>query len=127
VVIIPGVEDTRLFDQNWSVFTSGTYSLATAEKEEIDIIRQRYDKVFCRRCDDCQPCSEEIPISVLLHVRSVIKRMGKDAIHGAFLSPALEAARKCTQCRECLDRCPYELPIADLFRENLKWVDQGME
>ena len=33
--------------------------LTTAEKEEIDIIRRRYDKV--RRCDYCQPCSEEIP------------------------------------------------------------------
>lgn len=127
VVIIPGVEDTTLFDQNWSVFASGNYALTSAEKEEIDIIRRQYDKVFCRRCDYCQPCSEEIPISVMLHVQSVIKRMGKDAIHGAFLSPVLVAARKCTECGECLDRCPYGLPIPDLIRENLKWVDQGME
>jgi predicted aldo/keto reductase-like oxidoreductase len=126
VAIIPGVEDTTLFDQNWSVFTSGDFKLTTEENDEIESIRRQYDKVFCRRCDYCQPCSEEIPISVILHVRSVIKRMGKEAINGAFLSPVLTAARKCTECGECLERCPYELPIPELIRENLDWVDNGM-
>jgi len=126
VAIIPGVEDTALFDQNWVVYTSGDFVLTAAEQNEIDSIRKRYDKVFCRRCDYCQPCSEEIPISVVLHVRSIIKRMGKEAVNGAFLSPALAAARKCSECGDCLGRCPYELPIPDLIRENLNWVDRGM-
>jgi uncharacterized protein len=126
VAIIPGIEDTALFDQNWVVYTSGDFVLTAAEQNEIDSIRKRYDKVFCRRCDYCQPCSEEIPISVVLHVRSIIKRMGKEAVKGAFLSPALAAARKCSECGDCLGRCPYELPIPDLIRENLNWVDRGM-
>jgi uncharacterized protein len=126
VAIIPGVDDTALFDQNWAVYTSGDYVLTAAEQNEIESIRKRYDKVFCRRCDYCQPCSEEIPISVVLHVRSIIKRMGKEAVNGAFLSPALAAARKCSECGDCLGRCSYELPIPDLIRENLDWVDRGM-
>jgi predicted aldo/keto reductase-like oxidoreductase len=126
VAIIPGIEDTALFDQNWVVYTSGDFVLTAAEQNEIESIRKRYDKVFCRRCDYCQPCSEEIPISVVLHVRSIIKRMGKEAVKGAFLSPALAAARKCSECGDCLGRCPYELPIPDLIRENLNWVDRGM-
>ena len=126
VAIIPGVEDIALFDQNWSVFTFGDFGLTAAEHNEIESIRKRYDKVFCRRCDYCQPCSEEIPISVVLHVRSIIKRMGKEAVNGAFLSPALAAARKCSECGDCLGRCPYELPIPDLIRENLEWVDRDM-
>lgn len=127
VAIIPGVENTVLFNQNWSVFTSGNFMLTTAEEDEIESIRKRYDKVFCRRCDYCQPCSEEIPISIILNVRSVIKRMGKTAVNGAFLSPALSAARKCTECGECAERCPYELPIPDLIQDNLKWVDRVMQ
>lgn len=126
VAIIPGVEDTALFQQNWSVYTAGDYRLTPAERDEIEHIRKRYDKVFCRRCDYCQPCSEQIPISVMLHVRSVIKRMGKQAVNGAFLSPVLAAARGCSACGDCLERCPYELPIPDLIRENLEWVDRGM-
>lgn len=126
VAIIPGVEDPALFDRNWSVFAAGDYRLTAAEAAEIEAVRRRYDKIFCRRCDYCQPCSEQIPISVMLHVRSVIKRMGKAAVEGAFLSPVLAAARKCTACGECLERCPYELPIPDLISENLDWVDRGM-
>jgi len=126
VAIIPGVETPELFDRNWAVYTAGNYRLSSAEKDRIEAIRKQYDRVFCRRCDYCQPCSEEIPISVVLHVRSVIKRMGKPAVDRAFLSPALAAARKCSACGECLERCPYELPIPDLIREHLEWVDRGM-
>lgn len=126
VAIIPGVDAAELFDQNWSVFTAGDYRLTATEKDEIESIRKRYDKVFCRRCDYCQPCSEDIPISVVLHVRSIIRRMGKKSVNGAFLSPALAAARKCTECGECMERCPYELSIPDLIQENLEWVDRGM-
>jgi predicted aldo/keto reductase-like oxidoreductase len=125
VAIIPGVEDKALFDQNWAVFTSGNYTLSDAEKDQIEHIRKQYDKVFCRRCDYCQPCSEEIPISVILHMRSMIKRMGKNAVNSTFLASALSAARKCTACGECLERCPYHLPIPDLIRENLEWLDRG--
>ena len=31
--------------------------------------------------------------------------------------------RNCTECGDCMTRCPYELPIPDLIRENLRWLD----
>ncbi|MEJ2097169.1 MAG: aldo/keto reductase [Deltaproteobacteria bacterium] len=76
VAIIPGVEGTALFNQNWSVFSSGKYRLTTAEKNEIENIRKRYDKVFCRRCDYCQPCSEEIPMRLITLRTCRITEMG---------------------------------------------------
>jgi predicted aldo/keto reductase-like oxidoreductase len=126
VAIIPGVEDTALFDQNWSVFKSGNYRLSTAEKVEIENIRKRYDKVFCRRCDYCQPCSEEIPIQMILGIRSALKRFGKGYVLEGWPKQAIDKARKCSECGECLDRCPYHLPIPDLIKENLAWVDEQL-
>jgi predicted aldo/keto reductase-like oxidoreductase len=35
----------------------------------------------------------------------------------------IEKARNCSECGECLPRCPYHLPIPDLIKENLAWFD----
>jgi predicted aldo/keto reductase-like oxidoreductase len=84
---------------------------------------QTYDKVFCRRCDYCQPCTENIPIQTVLGVRSMAKRMGKELLEEGPSWPAIQRARNCTECGECVTRCPYELSIPDLIRENQRWLD----
>ena len=33
----------------------------------------------------------------------------------------------CTECGECMTRCPYNLPIPDLIKENLQWVDEQLK
>jgi len=125
VVIIPGVESKELFDQNWHVYQGGE-KLDAAEKTKIQEIRNRYDKVFCRRCDYCQPCTEEIPIQLILSVRSALKRFGKDFLQEGWPKEAIAKARNCSECGECLDRCPYGLPIPDLIKENLEWTDEQL-
>lgn len=75
VLAIPGVETKALFDLNWAVFTGG-YEMGDSEKAEIERFRSRYSKSFCRRCDYCQPCSEEIPIQTILGLRFSMKRFG---------------------------------------------------
>jgi predicted aldo/keto reductase-like oxidoreductase len=123
VVAIPGVEEKHLFDQNWSVY-QGDWELSQDEIKEIDKIRKQYDKVFCRRCDYCQPCSEDIPIQAILGMRSVIRRFGEAALQKEWIKAGLEKARRCSQCGECMERCPYELPIPDLIESNLRWLDE---
>jgi predicted aldo/keto reductase-like oxidoreductase len=126
VMIIPGVETTELFDQNWAVF-QGSYSLSDDEKLKIKAIRNQYDKSFCRRCDYCQPCSEEVPIQLILGVRSALKRFGKSFLKEGWPREAIDKAGNCSECGECLERCPYQLPIPDLIKENLAWVKEQLE
>jgi predicted aldo/keto reductase-like oxidoreductase len=123
ILPIPGVENTELFDKNWTVF-SGDLQLTRADKQAIDEMRKRYDKIFCRRCDYCQPCSEDIPIQMVLGIRYAIKRFGEQFVLSGWGKTAVEKARHCSQCGDCMERCPYELPIPDLIQENLKWVDE---
>ena len=52
--------------------------------------------------------------------------MGKDTLIKGRLREAVEKARHCSECEECIERCPYELPIPDLIKENLKWADEQL-
>jgi predicted aldo/keto reductase-like oxidoreductase len=122
IVIIPGVESPSLFDKNWRVFQEDQ-RLRDSERLKIEAIRKEYDKIFCRRCDYCQPCSEEIPIQIILGIKSFVKRSGMEILGSPRVQGAIKNARNCSECGECLERCPYDLPIPDLIKENLQWVD----
>ena len=124
VVIIPGVETGELLDLNLRVF-KGRYQLNRQETDAIEEIRRRYDKMFCRRCDYCQPCSEEIPIQSILGIRFALKRFGEAFLKTDWCREAVENARRCAECGECVDRCPYDLPIPELIKKNLEWLDRG--
>ena len=122
IVVIPGVETKDLFDENWKIFT-GNFELDDTERNEIETFRSQYDKVFCRRCDYCQPCSEEIPIQIILGIRSVLRRFGPAFFRQEGPRKGIENARNCSECGECMERCPYELPIPELIKKNLEWLD----
>ena len=123
ILILGGVEHKELIDQNWDVF-QGSYELSAEEEKEMRAIQAEYDKVFCRRCNYCQPCSEDIPIQMVLGLRSMVKRMGASALQTPFLQEAIRKAEDCIECGDCMTRCPYELPIPDLIKENLRWVKE---
>ncbi len=122
IVIIAGVEHKRLFDENWEIFQGG-YELSDEEKRAIEKIRKAYDRSFCRRCDYCQPCPEDIPIQRVMNAHLKVKRMGKQALTERRLE-VITKARNCSECGECMPRCPYELPIPELIKETLEWVDK---
>jgi predicted aldo/keto reductase-like oxidoreductase len=96
VLVIPGAEHPQLFDEDWAVFQDPD-PLTEAEKREIAAIQ------------------------MVLGLRSMVKRMG---VGSPLFGEAVVKARNCSECGECLTRCPYGLPIPDLIRENLRWFDE---
>jgi len=123
ILVIPGVETEALFDRNWEVFC-GDWRLSAGERAAIEALRATHDKAFCRRCDYCQPCSEGIPIQIALGLPSILKRSGPAFLQQDWIRRAVEAARRCTRCGDCLPRCPYGLPIPDLIEDSLRRLDQ---
>jgi uncharacterized protein len=123
ILVIAGVEDKRLIDQNWKVF-HGCYELNDDEKQKIQEISREFDKKFCRRCDYCLPCPSEIPIQFVLGMRSMLKRMGTAALRTPMFAAMLKKADDCTECGDCMERCPYNLPIPDMIKANRNWANE---
>jgi predicted aldo/keto reductase-like oxidoreductase len=122
ILVLAGVEEKRLIDQNWNIFES-SYELTDKEKNRLEEIYEEYDKKFCRRCDYCLPCTEDIHIQMVLGIKSFFKRMGSQVLNNPMFGKMIESAARCSECGECMKRCPYSLPIPDMIKENLRWVE----
>jgi uncharacterized protein len=123
ILVIAGVEDKKLVDQNWQAFL-GSYDMTDEDRQSIQRICREFDKKFCRRCDYCLPCPADIPIQYVLGIRSFIKRIGPASTQYPIFVKMLEKASQCTECGECMERCPYDLPIPDMIRENLNLMKE---
>jgi predicted aldo/keto reductase-like oxidoreductase len=122
IVPIPGSETLEKARENWKIFTEGG-SLTDKDKERIEAIKKEFNQQFCRRCDYCQPCTEKINIQFAVGLKTIIKRFGPHVQELKWMMDLIEKARNCSECGECLPRCPYQLPIPDMIKENLAWFD----
>jgi predicted aldo/keto reductase-like oxidoreductase len=122
IVPIPGSETLEKAQENWKAFAEGG-SLTVKDQERIEAIKKQFDQQFCRRCDYCQPCSEGINIQFAVGFKSTIKRFGPMVQELKWIKDLIEKARNCSECGDCLTRCPYQLPITELIKENLAMYD----
>ncbi len=95
----------------------------TAEDEaEIKRVCEELGTTWCHRCDYCQPCPQGIRISSALCTKSTFSRFNAKVAHG-MTDESIEQARGCTECGTCLPRCPYNLDIPTLLKENISFFD----
>lgn len=121
VVAIPGSETIAMAEENWTIYAEGK-ALSHEDRTYIDEVRSQLDRQFCHRCDYCQPCSAGINIQMVLGMKAFIRRLGNlDRI--PWIRDEMEKARNCIECEDCLPRCPYQLPIPELIKENLALYD----
>ncbi|MFW5986451.1 MAG: aldo/keto reductase, partial [Halanaerobiales bacterium] len=122
VVPDPGMETVAEVEENTAI-ARGNWELNEEERKVRAELEDKLGTVFCRRCDYCQPCPQEIQISVILRAESFINRMSADSIKDGGITEAFAKAEDCIECEECVERCPYDLPIPDLIKENKKIMD----
>lgn len=114
LVAIPGIETAQEIEQIVAVVASGE-TLTGDDADRAEEIVQRLGKVFCRRCGYCQPCPEGVAITSAMIFEGLAKRMPVEVAINCAKGTA-EGAAKCTECGQCEDKCPYELPIRELLK-----------
>jgi hypothetical protein len=116
VIPIPGFDSVQSVDEIVSLYDTpnvvNSQDLATMDK-----YRQELGRVFCHRCEYCQPCPQGVIITPAMGYPIVASRMSP-RVSVEFLKVPMESTLKCTQCEECVERCPYELPIPEILKKN---------
>jgi len=121
VVPDPGIETIEELEENIKVALN-MESLTEDEMREIARIKKEMGKEFCRRCNYCQPCPQDIPIWVILHAESAAKRLPSQTLKTGWFYDAYQKAKSCIKCRVCVTRCPYNLPIPELIERNIEYA-----
>lgn len=73
---------------------------------------------FCRMCGYCLPCPEDIPIPTVNFLEVFSMQMPRDRVITEKHTEAVEKVALCTECRTCVERCPYDLDIPAMIRAN---------
>ena len=117
VVPIPGIRANKEADQIIDLYRHPR-PLSGADFEEMEKIRNVVGEKFCHRCEYCMPCEQGVQISSVLMFRAAAKRLSPESV-SAWLGDAMETVAECIECGQCEDKCPYQLPITELLKENL--------
>jgi predicted aldo/keto reductase-like oxidoreductase len=117
VVPIPGIQAKEELDEIVALYEDPT-PLSDADNAAIEEIRADLGVKFCHRCEYCMPCEEGVTIPGVMSFRSMSKRMAPAAAI-AMAYGAMDSVEECEDCGACVEKCPYDLPIPELLKENL--------
>jgi len=124
IVIIPGIQKVQEIEEIVRIY-SGSHKMTAAERKKMQQMREELGTRFCRRCDYCQPCTQQIPISMIMTFPTFVKRLPPDwYLKGGFIPDAMAKAASCTECGECEARCPFRLPIREMLKESYNLYEQ---
>jgi len=103
----------------------GPAAFTEAERAEGERLRRELGARFCRGCDYCQPCPQEIHISVVLRLRGFARRSPLEQVFGEWGQSLIARAAECAECGECETRCPYRLPIREMLADHVAWYSEA--
>ncbi len=127
ILVIPGIEKVREIEEIVRIYR-GHHKITASETKKMQALKDELGTRFCRRCDYCRPCAQEIPISMVMSFPSFVKRMPPERfIKGGMFEGAMAKAASCIECGECETRCPFHLPIREMLAENLKLYEEMKE
>ena len=122
VVPDPGVQKVEEIEEIVDI-VNGPWELTPQERQEIEDICARVGTRFCRQCQYCMPCPQEVNIWMLM-ITQGMWRLWPREIFTEWMGEVVESGRNCIQCGECEEKCPYGLPIREMIVENIEFYER---
>ena len=117
VVPIWGVQKMSELDEFLSYMEENT-QLDTELEKIIKKEREELQGDFCRGCGYCMPCPQEIKIFVCARMSLWIRRFPSEPSLTPESQEMMKKIDDCTECGQCIGKCPYELNIPELLKKN---------
>jgi uncharacterized protein len=118
VIPIPGIQSIDEIEEIVAHYEARK-PLSQPDREEMQRIRNEIGGRFCRRCEYCMPCEQGVQIPRVLLVKSQVRRFSPAQLI-LMTKDAVSSAEQCVECRQCVERCPYALPIPEMLKENVE-------
>ena len=104
------LEEFLSYDDN-TILTDDLKEIIKKDKKELG-------ENFCRGCGYCMPCPEEINISLCARMSLWLRRFPTEPNLDERTQEIMKKSLDCLECYACIDKCPYELDIPKLLKEN---------
>lgn len=124
VSALVGIETSQQIEQIVKIMDEDIPPTAE-ELTEMETIAAKLGTRFCRRCEYCMPCEQGVRIMPLTVLKSMAKRIPlKDILTGNDSKTAVESFDNCNDCGKCEKKCPYNLEIRKVLKENQTYYNQ---
>jgi predicted aldo/keto reductase-like oxidoreductase len=130
-VVLSGMSDLAQVEENIRVADEGyPNSLAEAEKAVLARAREIYEsrmKVNCTGCRYCMPCPEGVNISQnFKHLNNAAMFDDPEGARKVYriLVPPDRWASNCTECGQCEEKCPQQIPIRKMLKEVVRLFEE---
>lgn len=116
-VPIWGVQRQSELDE-WLSYMDNTPTMTPEIQKFIDGERAELQGDFCRSCGYCMPCPVGITINQCARISLMLRRAPSDAWLTEHWQAEMAKINDCLECGQCKTKCPYELDIPRLLKDN---------
>ncbi|MHB1376115.1 MAG: 4Fe-4S dicluster domain-containing protein, partial [Candidatus Humimicrobiaceae bacterium] len=119
---VAGMQNLKELKENIKLI-DGKDFLNNKDKEKIKQITKELGTKFCRQCGYCMPCPNNIVITDVNFIKVYYKQMPKDKFNNMGLEEIVGTAKTCSECGECSEKCPFNLDVPAIIKENIEFYE----
>lgn len=118
VIPIWGIQHENELDE-WLSFMDEPVYMDERIRDFIKKEREELSEKFCRSCGYCMPCPRNIVIRQCARMSLMLRRAPSNVWLSEKWQEEMQKIKTCIGCGQCKSRCPYELDVPELLKENL--------